>query len=123
MKKALSFFALFGSTATLLCCAVPALLVFLGFGSALAGLFGAFPGLAGFTETLASYKGFLFVGTGLLLGGLALDRFRRPTPEVCAVGEGTACGDTRRWTGPLLLAAGFVYLVGVLFSYVLPSLL
>ncbi len=55
--------ALFFSTSTLICCALPALFVFIGAGAALVGLLSSFPALV----TLSKYKLVIFLTTGILL--------------------------------------------------------
>lgn len=55
--------SLFTSVGTLLCCALPALLVTLGMGAALAGLVGSAPWITALTD----YKGWIFGVAALLL--------------------------------------------------------
>ena len=55
--------ALFGSTSTLLCCALPAVLISLGAGAVMAGLTSAIPGLM----WLSAQKNVLFIAAGALL--------------------------------------------------------
>ncbi|WP_448581425.1 hypothetical protein, partial [Thermaurantiacus sp.] len=55
--------SLFASASTLVCCALPALLVTLGLGAALAALVSAAPWLV----SLSRWKAWLFAGSGLLL--------------------------------------------------------
>ena len=55
--------ALFGSASTLLCCALPALLISLGAGAVMAGLTSAIPGIM----WLSAHKDVLFVLSGLLM--------------------------------------------------------
>ena len=55
--------SLFTSIGTLLCCALPALLVTLGMGAALAGFISVAPWITVFSK----YKIFIFVGAGILL--------------------------------------------------------
>ena len=62
----LTFFpsiSLFTSFATLLCCALPALLVTLGMGASLAGLIGTFPSIT----FLSNYKEYIFIISGILI--------------------------------------------------------
>ena len=55
--------ALFASVSTLLCCALPALLITVGAGAVMAGLAANVPGLV----WLTAHKGLLFIGAGVLL--------------------------------------------------------
>ena len=58
------WFALFASTGTLICCALPILLVTLGFGSVVAALTSRYPLLV----TLSEYEGWMFgLSAGFLL--------------------------------------------------------
>lgn len=62
-ESAVNFLALFASTGTLLCCALPIVLVTLGLGSVVVGLTGAAPWLM----VLAQQKLWVFLGSALLL--------------------------------------------------------
>ena len=55
--------SLFASTSTLLCCALPALLITVGAGAVMAGLTATLPGIM----WLSANKGPLFIASGLLL--------------------------------------------------------
>jgi hypothetical protein len=61
--KFLPTLSLFTSMSTLICCALPALLVSLGAGASLAGFIGAFPQITWFSE----YKILLFIGSGVMM--------------------------------------------------------
>lgn len=69
-----SIVSLFASSGTLVCCALPALLVALGAGATLSSLVAAFPGIVWVSE----YKEIVFGAAGLMLsiGGLAQWRAR-----------------------------------------------
>ena len=69
-----TFLTLLTSTGTLVCCALPIMLVTLGLGSAVVGLTGAFPWLV----TLSRHKAWVFAVSALLLaiGGWMLYRAR-----------------------------------------------
>ena len=55
--------SLFTSLGTLLCCALPALLVTLGMGAILAGLIGVFP----YITFISDYKEYIFIISGILI--------------------------------------------------------
>ncbi len=59
----MSFSALFTSTGTLLCCALPALLVTLGLGTVVAAAISTVPGLI----KLSQHKGWVFLIAGSLI--------------------------------------------------------
>src|SRR3954451_21987627 len=60
----LSYFSLFTSVGTLLCCALPSLLVLLGLGATVASFLSAMPWLV----TLSHHKFVVFGVSGLLIG-------------------------------------------------------
>src|ERR1700720_1482664 len=61
----LSYLSLFTSFGTLLCCALPSLLVLLGLGATVASFLSAVPWLV----TLSHHKNWVFAISGLLIGG------------------------------------------------------
>lgn len=87
------WFILFASSSTLMCCALPILLVTLGLGAVSATLFESLP----FLVTLAHHKAWMFMGSAGLLGlaGWALYRPGR----VCPVDPDLAqkCEMAHRW--------------------------
>src|SRR5436190_24317633 len=60
-----SYLSLFTSLSTLLCCALPSLLVLLGMGATVASALSAVPWLV----TLSHHKNWIFAISGLLIGG------------------------------------------------------
>lgn len=112
MRKLLSFFSLFTSASTLLCCALPALFVSLGFGAAFAGLVTNVPQLIWISE----HKIGLFL-TGailLILGGFLQWKSRQ---LVCPIGSEAACVETKDWSRPLYFISVAIYLVGAFFAF------
>jgi hypothetical protein len=109
--------ALLASSATLVCCVLPALLVALGAGAALAGLVTAVPQLIWLSE----HKGLVFgVAAGLLaISGLALWRGRSlpcPADQRAAL----ACRRLRGISAALYGLALACFAVGATFAFVLP---
>ena len=120
MKKFISFLTLFGSTSTLLCCALPTLFVALGMGATVAGVVSSVPQLVWLSERKAAV--FVLTAAMLSLSGFLLWRSRNDPcpldPDLAA-----ACGRSRKislWIYGISLA---VYVVGVSFAYLLPWLL
>ena len=115
-----AFGTLLASSATLLCCVLPAVMVSLGAGAALVGLVSAFPQLVWLSE----HKLLLFVTAGVLLAGSGamLWRARRlpcPIDPVAA----RSCTRLRRisaWLYGVSLAA---YALGTTFAFILPRLM
>lgn len=116
----IAFGALIASSATLVCCVLPALLVALGAGAALAGLVNAIPQLIWLSE----HKGIVFGVAGILLtvSSAALWRVRSaPCPVDPVVAR--ACLRLRRVSWALNSAALVCFAVGVTFAFVLPKFL
>ena len=114
-----SVLSLFASGSTLICCALPALLVALGAGAALSGLVGAFPQIVWLSE----HKVGLFIFAGLMLSGsgaLQWANRRAPCPIDPALRD--ACLRTRKWSGRVFAMSVAIYLVGGFFAFILPEL-
>lgn len=113
-----SWGALAATGSTLMCCALPALLVSLGAGASLAGIIGLFPQLI----WLSTHKLVVFGVAGLLLGITAYLQMR---PAVCPTDPTLAshCGRLRRTHRAVLWVATSMYTVGVFFALVLPWML
>lgn len=110
---------LVASSGTLVCCVLPAGMVSLGAGAALAGLVTAVPQLV----WLSQHKGVVFGVAGVLLAlsGVLLWRARRlPCPASPALAR--TCASLRRWSVGLWLASAFGVLLGAAFAFVLPTL-
>lgn len=107
--------ALLLASGTLLCCALPILLVTLGMGATVAAWVSAVPWLV----TLSHYKGWMFAlsGVGLLGAAFLLYRPGRMCPtdprlaRLCAVAD--------RWNRRVLGLAGVLWVVGALAAYLL----
>lgn len=112
--------SLFTSLGTLVCCALPALLVSLGLGAALAGLVGAVPALV----WLSKYKIWVFGGAALLIAvaGILLWNARTlPCPADPA--QAKACTRLRIvswWIYALSVAA---FAIGFFFAFIAPYVL
>lgn len=118
-QRAASFFALFASTGTLLCCALPSALAAFAGGAALASFLSAFPLLV----TLSHYKGWIFLFAGLMLlvsGALVL----RPQGAVaCKLTGGQGCAVAGRFSKATFWVAATLYGTGAFFAYGLVPLL
>lgn len=115
----LSFLALLASSGTLVCCVLPAVMVSLGAGAALAGLVSAVPQLVWLSE----HKALVFGVAGALvaLSGWMLWQARRlPCPADPRLAA--ACTRLRRWSAGLWGVAAVAVLLGALFAFVLPLL-
>jgi len=112
-----AWLSLAASGGTLVCCALPALLVSLGLGATLAGLVSAVPALVWVSEV----KGPVFAGAALLLAAAGVLQWRLRTAP-CPVDPRLrqACLRTRRWSRRVWFAAVLLFAVGVFFAFVAP---
>lgn len=113
--NALGWLALFASTGTLLCCALPILLVSLGFGAVVASLTSSFPLLV----TLAEYEGWMFSLSALLLGGTAWIIWRRPQSCPADPVLASHCERSRVWNKRLFWVAIGIWSVGFTSAFLL----
>lgn len=112
--------ALFASVSTLLCCALPALLITLGAGAVMAGLAANVPGLV----WLSAHKGWAFGFAGVMLTAASYAKWRsRNAPCPIDVAHARACGRLRRWGTVILAAAWVCYLTGGFFAFFAADLL
>ncbi len=112
--------ALFASVSTLLCCALPALLVTIGAGAVMAGLVSNVPGYV----WLTAHKGELFLLAGVMLGGAIWARWAtRNAPCPVDPKQARACSRMRRLGGVILWAACVAYFVGGFFAFFAADLL
>lgn len=115
-----SVLSLFASSSTLICCALPALLVALGAGAALSGLVGAFPQIVWLSEHkigLFTFAGFMLAASG------ALQWFNRNAPCPIDPTLRDACLRTRKVSLKVYWLSVGIYLVGGFFAFVLPWLM
>jgi hypothetical protein len=110
---------LLASGGTLVCCVLPAVMVALGAGAALAGLVTALPQLVWLSEHKAGVFGTAFVM--LALSGYLLWRARRlPCPSDMMLAY--LCQRLRRTSVALWGLAVASTVLGAMFAYVLPAL-
>ena len=113
-----SWFLLFTTSGTLLCCALPITLVTLGMGATVAGLVSSAPWLV----TLSMHKGWVFLAAGLLIAGSAWAVYRPgracPTdPELAA-----ACERADVWNRRFIRFSAGLWAIGFAAAYVLPGI-
>ncbi len=105
---------LFGSLGTLLCCALPALLVSLGAGAAVIGLVSTFPQLIWLSE----HKVRLFIFAGAMLLASGVSRYMtRNAPCPIDPKEAQACKRLRRISSGIFYFSLMVYTVGFFFAF------
>ncbi len=111
-----SLASLFASSGTLVCCALPALLVALGAGAVLSSLVSVFPQLVWLSE----HKEGLFIVAGLMLaasGGLQWHNRTAPCPTDPALRH--ACLRTRKTALRVYGVSVLFYAVGGWFAFII----
>ena len=114
-----SWLSLFASSGTLLCCALPALLVALGAGAALSSLVAVVPGLVWVSE----YKEVVFAFAGLMLVASGVLQWKNrfaPCPTDAALRQ--TCMRIRKKSARIYFGSVVTYLVGGWFAFVQPLL-
>lgn len=106
--------SLFTSIGTLLCCALPALLVTLGMGAALAGLVGTAPWIT----AISDYKAHVFAIAGILLALAAFMQWRaRHAPCPSDPAKAKACIRLRKISWVILGLSILIYATGFFFAF------
>ena len=114
-----SLASLFASSSTLVCCAIPALLVALGAGAALSSLVSIFPQvvwLSEHKEQLFGFAGLMVIGSG------ALQWHNRSAPCPTDPALRNACLKTRKTASTVYAVSVVLYLIGGWFAFVQPWL-
>ena len=115
----MAFLTLVASTGTLVCCVLPAVMVSLGAGAALAGLVTAVPQLV----WLSVHKGLVF-STALAMiamsGWLLWHARHVPCPADPQLAR--SCASLRRWSVRLWCAAAALTFIGAGFAFILPTI-
>lgn len=119
-QKIVDLLTLLSSASTLVCCAIPALLVSLGLGATLAGLVSAVPQLVWLSEN----KLLVFIVGGLLiLVGGVWQYLQKNAPCPIDVKEKQACMRTRKQSYVLYNVSLVFYLIGFFFAFIAPKIL
>lgn len=112
--------SLFTSAGTLICCALPALLVAIGAGAALSSLIATVPQLVWFSE----HKIAIFITAGIMLvisGALQWRSRRLPCPADPA--QARACTQLRRKSLALYFLSVGIFAIGAFFAFLAPLVL
>lgn len=112
--------SLFATSSTLVCCAIPALLVALGAGAALSSLVSVFPQVVWLSE----HKMGLFVSTGAMMltsGWLQWRNRSAPCPTDPHLRD--ACLKTRKTSSLVYAVSVLVYVLGGWFAFIQPWLI
>ena len=107
-QTGLTWLALFASGGTLICCALPIILVTLGLGATVASLTSSFPMLV----TIALHKGWVFAGSGSLLvvSGWLMYRSGRTCPADPELAR--LCDKTQIWNRRIYWSSVMIWSVG-----------
>ena len=115
--KLANYLSLFTSSGTIVCCALPALLVSIGAGAALSSLIAVFPQLV----ILSVYKIPIFMGAFMMLiisGIIQCQARKLPCPADKK--QAAACVRTRKISGFIYLASVAIFVTGLLFAFIIP---
>jgi mercuric ion transport protein len=119
----LNYFSLFSSFSTLICCALPSVLVLLGMGTTVASLLSAAPWLV----SLSRHKIWTFSIAGVLIAMsfvmtyLIAPRLREG--EVCDANDPTTCGEVSRVSRVILWGSAVIWSCGFFVAYLLGPIL
>ncbi len=107
-EKSVTVFTLFTTTGTLICCALPIMLVTLGLGTAVVSMTSAFP----FLITLSQHKIWVFAFSGLMLAvsGWLMYRPGRSCPTDAQLGA--ACSSAHKWNKRIYWASVVIWGIG-----------
>ena len=122
--RVFGYLSLFTSLSTLLCCALPSLLVLFGLGATVASFLSVAPWLV----TLSRHKAWVFAASGALIALNAIYVYRiaprlRGELESCAPNEPSACETADRVSRAVLWTSALIYFVGFFTAYMLGPLL
>jgi len=119
----LNYFSLFSSFSTLICCALPSVLVLLGMGTTVASLLSAAPWLV----SLSRHKIWTFSIAGVLIAMsfvmtyLVAPRLRQG--EACDADDPTTCGEVSKVSRVILWGSAVIWSCGFFVAYLLGPIL
>lgn len=123
-NRFLGYTSLFTSFGTLVCCALPSVLVLAGLGATVASFLSAVPWLV----TLSRQKEWVFAISGMFIALNFVYVYRmaplvRAGGEACAIDEPTACSTADRVSRVTLWTSAVIYLAGFFAAFILGPLL
>ena len=121
---ALSYLSLFTSLGTLLCCALPSLLVLFGFGATVASVLSEAPWLV----ALSHHKNWVFIVAGVLISSnfvyvYAVSPRLQARSGACDPNVPNACRTASRFSRIVLWCSAALYLIGGFTAYALGPIL
>src|SRR3984957_17269708 len=118
-----SYFSLFSSFSTLICCALPSVLVLLGMGTAVASLLSAAPWLV----SLSRHKIWTFSIAGTLIAASFVTTYivapRLQRGDVCTADDPTTCVEMSKLSKAVLWSSAFIWSAGFFVAYLLGPML
>jgi len=110
----LGWLTLFASSGTLICCALPIMLVTLGMGATVAALTSALP----FLIVLSKHKIWVFAFSGIMLAvaGWVMVREARQCPTDPQLAE--LCATSKKWNQRIYWTSVIIWTIGFLAAYV-----
>jgi mercuric ion transport protein len=119
----LNYFSLFSSLSTLICCALPSILVLLGMGTAVASLLSAAPWLV----SLSRHKIWTFSIAGTLITASFVMTYviapRLQRSGACAADDPTTCGEVSKVSRVILWSSALIWSGGFFVAYLLAPIL
>ena len=119
----LNYFSLFSSFSTLLCCALPSVLVLLGMGTAVASLLAAAPWLV----SLSRHKIWIFAASGTFIAcSFAVTYLIAPRllpMDSCDANDPTTCAQVSKLGRVLLWGSAGIWTCGFFVAYLLAPIL
>ena len=119
----LNYFSLFSSFSTLICCALPSILVLLGLGTTVASLLSAAPWLV----SLSRHKIWTFSIAGTLIAASFVMTYviapRLQQDEVCEADDPTTCGEVSQLSRVILWGSAIIWSGGFFVAYLLGPIL
>ena len=119
MKKIVGFLAFLGSSGTLFCCVIPALLATLAGGAAVSAFVSAFPWIV----PLSQHKGWLFGIAGALLVVNGFFVLRPRSQIVCSSPGGGICKSSAAFGRILFIISFVIYGAGFFTAFLLTPIL
>ena len=116
----LEFLTILSSFSTLLCCALPAALVSIGAGAALASVVSAVPQLVWLSEHKIPL--FAFAGLMLTLSGISAYRNRHAPCPADPV-QAASCMRLRQWSARIFYFSAAIYAIGFFFAFLLSRII
>jgi mercuric ion transport protein len=119
----LNYFSLFSSFSTLICCALPSVLVLLGMGTTMASLLSAAPWLV----SLSRHKIWTFSIAGVLIAMSFVMTYliapRLQAGETCEADDPTTCGEVSKISRAILWGSAVIWSCGFFVAYLLAPIL